>query len=270
MNLSIQQSLLPPGTLSERFQRAAEYGFSGVELTAGGFAGPLADHLADIQQACQVSGLAVSSLCTSSQDDFVHPEPAERTKRLAGLVQNLRLADELGASGVIALPIRPPVRLPDLSPVADEDTLITQVAVATLKTALEQTAGVRAAFFLEPLNRYEARYLRTLAQAAELCRSVGHPRAQLMADFFHMSIEEANIAASLDAASAPLGHIHLADSNRQLPGHGHTDFVAPFRVLRRNGYSGWLALECRVPGDPAETVPAAAQFLRSCWERAAK
>ncbi len=270
MNLSIQQSMLPSGTLSERFQLAAEYGFGGIELAIGGFAGPLADHLADIQRAMQASGLKVSSICTSSQDDLVHPEPAERTKRLAGLVQNLRLADEVGATGVIALPIRPPLRLPDLSPVADEDTLITQLVVATLKSALEQTAGAHAAIFLEPLNRYEARYLRTVGQAAELCRAVGHPRAQLMADFFHMSIEEANVAVSLDAVSAPLGHIHLADSNRLLPGYGHTDFVAPFRALRKNGYRGWLALECRVPGNPSETLPAAARLLQDCWERAAE
>ena len=39
--------------------------------------------------------------------------------------------------------------------------------------------------------------------------------------------------------------------------------------LRKNGYSGWLALECRVPGDPAETLPAAVRFLENCWEHAA-
>jgi sugar phosphate isomerase/epimerase len=191
-------------------------------------------------------------------------------KRLAGLVQNLRLADELGAQGVIALPIRPPVRLPDLSPVADEDALITQLVISTLTSAIEQTAGARAAIFLEPLNRYEARYLRTVAHAADLCRAVGHPRAQLMADFFHMSIEEADIGASLAAVSVPLGHIHLADSNRLLPGLGHTDFVEPFRTLRGNGYRGWMALECRVAGDPGEMLPAAVRLLKNCWERAAE
>lgn len=268
MNLSVQQSMLPPGTLSERFQRAVEYGLSGVELSTRGLPRPLSDHIAEIERAMQASGLPVSSLCTSSQDDFVHPDPAERGKRLKGLVEALQVADELGADGVVALPIRPPVRLPDLSPVADEDALITQLAVAMLREALDQTADCRAAIFLEPLNRYESRYLRTVTKAAELCRGAGNPRAQVMGDFFHMGIEEANVSHALDSVAPLLGHIHLADSNRLLPGHGHTDFVAPFRVLRRNGFTGWMALECGVPGELADALPAAVRFLGASWDRA--
>ena len=52
----------------------------------------------------------------------------EREARLNGLVRNLRLADAVGAAGVIALPIRQPLHLPDLSPVASETILITQSA----------------------------------------------------------------------------------------------------------------------------------------------
>ncbi|MCC7353004.1 MAG: sugar phosphate isomerase/epimerase [Anaerolineae bacterium] len=268
MNLSIQQTLLPGADLSERFQRAAEYGFAGVEVVAWGFPSPMPDHLAEIEKAMTASGLPVSSLCTKGTDDFVHPDPAEREKRLAGLVQMLKLADTLGARGVVALPIRPPVTMPDLSPLMDERTLITQMATLILKSALEKTAGGRAKIFLEPLNRYEAKYLRTVAQAADLCRAVNDPRVQIMADMFHMSIEEADIPASLRSVVAHVGHIHLADSNRSLPGHGHTDFVRPFRALREMNFQGWLALECGVPGKATETLPAAAHFLKICWQDA--
>lgn len=268
MNLAIQHTLLPGTDLAGRFQRAAEFGFSGIELTAWGFPGPMPDHVAEIERSQKASGLAISSLCTMRDDDFVHPDPAERMKRLAGLVNMIELADMLGARGVVALPIRQPASLPDLSPVADEHTLITRLAVATLQTALERTPGKHAAIFLEPLNRYEARYLCTVGHAADLCREVGSPRVQVMADLFHMSIEEADLAASLRAIKGRVGHVHLADSNRLLPGHGHTDFVEPFRALKEAGFTGWLAPECSVPGDPDETLPAAVRFIRDCWDRA--
>jgi sugar phosphate isomerase/epimerase len=268
MLLAVQHTLVPGETLRERFERAHDYGFDGVELAAWGFPGPMPDHRAEIEAAMAASGLPVSSLCSMGAHDFVALEPAERQQRLAGLVGHLQLADDLGAHGVVALPIRLPQRFPDLDPVADESTLISQLAAWSLRAAIARTPGLRAAILLEPLNRYEARFLRTLAQAAELCRAAGSPRVQIMADCFHMNIEEASLPAALEAARDHLGHLHLADSNRLLPGHGHTDFTAAFRALRRNAFSGWMALECGVPGEAAERLPRAVQYLRGCWQAA--
>lgn len=268
MNLAIQHSLLPGTSLTEKFQHAADYGFSGVELTAWGFDGPMSHYINEIEQAVRASGIPVSSLCTMKSDDFVHPEPQERAKRLDGLVAMLELAETLNARGVIALPIRPPVQIPDLSPVADSHTLITQLIIAMTKSAVERTSSKKAQIFLEPLNRYEAYYLRTVGHAAELCKQIGSSRVQVMADLFHMSIEEANIARALREIKGYVGHVHLADSNRLLPGHGHTDFVAPFRVLKEIGFSGWLSIECSIPGDPTQTLPVAASYLRQRWAEA--
>ena len=90
-----------------------------------------------------------------------------------------------------------------------------------------------------------------------------------MADLFHMNIEEADIPASIRTVEDYLGHCHLADSNRLLPGHGHTDFVSSSLALREIEFEGWLALECSVTGDPSKSLPACVEFLRRCWERAA-
>lgn len=267
MKLSVQHTLLSGGTLAERFARAAEYGFDGVELAAWGFSSPIPEHTAEIEEAQRASGLAVSSLCSTASNDFVHPDRAEREKRLAGLVDLLELADRLAAAGVIAVPVRGSVSLPDLSPVADERALTDQLVAAQLKIALERSSG-RAAVFLEPLNRYEVRYLRRVSHAAELCRAAGTSRVQIMADFFHMNIEESRIGPSLQEVLEHVGHVHLADSNRLLPGHGHLDFLTPLRVLKKAGYRGWFALECGVPGDATETLPAAVRFIRECWEQA--
>ena len=91
-----------------------------------------------------------------------------------------------------------------------------------------------------------------------------------MADLFHMNIEEASIAGSLTEYKDYVGHVHLADSNRLLPGHGHIDFVAAFAALQANGFSGYMALECSVPVDPYETLPQSAAFLKAAWQKASK
>ena len=39
MKLAVQQTLIPGDSLVEKFQRAAEYGYGGVEPAAWGFSG---------------------------------------------------------------------------------------------------------------------------------------------------------------------------------------------------------------------------------------
>ncbi len=275
MKLSAHQKLLPGADLSERFQRAAECGLDGIELAFGRRA-RVYDLHAEIEAAMAASGLPVGSICGTYEGPIIHPDPAERESRLADVIRTLEFADEIGARGVILVPIfastfmpeiSPP--MPDLSPYADEDTLITQLLLALLAEAMERSVDGKAAIYLEPLNRYEATYLNTVGKAADLCRAADHPRIQLMADLFHMNIEEADIPASLRAVAPHLGHVHLADSQRRLPGNGHTDFVGAFRALREIEFDGWLALECgRTPGDPLSNMRACVEFLRDCWDEA--
>jgi len=268
MKLAIQHHLVPGESLSEKFERAAAFGLDGVELTAWGLPRPFAEEHEAIERAKRASGLPVSSLCTMRDDDFVHPDPEERVKHFEKLATVLRFADATGAAGIIGLPIRQPLAMPDLSPWADARRVTTELTTRILAEAIAQTEGVRATVFLEPLNRYETKYLNTVAHGAELCRAVASPRVRIMADLYHMNIEEADPAASLAEAGDLVGHVHLADSNRRLPGHGHTDFVRPFRALQKAGFAGWFALECMVTGDPEETIPACVRFLRDGWRRA--
>jgi sugar phosphate isomerase/epimerase len=96
---------------------------------------------------------------------------------------------------------------------------------------------------LEPLNRYEADDLTTLDQAAQVIRELGAPNLKLLADTFHMNIEEVDLAASLRRHAPLLGHVHLVDSNRQVPGHGHVDMKAILQALLDTGFQGYLSFE---------------------------
>ncbi len=93
----------------------------------------------------------------------------------------------------------------------------------------------------EPLNRYETNLLNRADDALEFLRSLQTRNVKLLADLFHMSIEEASLPDALRAAGRDIGHVHLADSNRRPAGCGHTDFRLPFRgsvAFSRAGRSG--------------------------------
>ncbi|HYE97909.1 MAG TPA: sugar phosphate isomerase/epimerase family protein [Planctomycetota bacterium] len=122
-------------------------------------------------------------------------------------------------------------------------------------------AGRRGAtFLLEPLNRYEGSLVNTLAQGVELAREL--PHTKLLADCFHMAIEEESLAGALAAAAKDVGHIQLADSNRRPAGHGHTDWPSIAAALRQIGYAGYLSAEALPWPDPDTAARLAMDGIR--------
>jgi sugar phosphate isomerase/epimerase len=127
---------------------------------------------------------------------------------------------------------------------------------------LDIVAGTQGRVLLEPLNRYESRYLNRIADNAAIVDAVDHPNAGLLPDTFHMSIEEARLGEALKYAGDRVVHMHLGDSNRLLPGQGILDWPEIFGALTDIGYTGYVNLECSTGGDPNNTLPATAQYLR--------
>ena len=110
----------------------------------------------------------------------------------------------------------------------------------------------------EPLNRYETDQANTLEQALRLTDGIANVR--LLADLFHMNIEEACIAKSIRQAGKSIGHVHFADSNRMAIGFGHLNIVPVIEALREIGYEGYLSAE--VISKP-DALGAAEQTIKS-------
>ena len=96
----------------------------------------------------------------------------------------------------------------------------------------------------EPLNRYETNLVNTIEAGVELLRTLKTNNVKLLADLFHMNVEEKDLPAALRAGGKHIGHVHLADSNRRPPGFGHTDLACIATALREIGYEGFISAEC--------------------------
>ncbi len=96
---------------------------------------------------------------------------------------------------------------------------------------------------LEPLNRYETNLVNTIEDGVRLLRSLSTDNVRLLADLFHMNIEETDIATALKSGGRHIGHVHFVDSNRRPAGCGHTDFAPIAAALRDIGYDGYLSAE---------------------------
>jgi sugar phosphate isomerase/epimerase len=213
------------------------------------------------------TGLPVSGICTHSIHDPFLPNPDDRASAFERLAHLLVLADDLGAAGVVSVPFRPPHTF-------EESLHLDDLAVAVYQAWAAALPAGSSALFLEPLNRYEATWLKTVEHAADLARAIGSPRVLALADFFHMNIEESDLGEPIREAGSLLGHVHMADNNRLQPGAGCLAFKIPFAALKEIGYSGYLSLECSKLGGedlfagPDVMLPTSVQFLRDMWAAA--
>jgi len=129
-----------------------------------------------------------------------------------------------------------------------------QDALNYLTDALEElgdhanTQGVSLIY--EPLNRYETNLFNLYLDACELIDQLSTNGVSLLADLFHMNIEEDNISDSLQKGARHLGHVHFADSNRKPVGNGHTNIAPIAKTLQEIGYDGCVSAEAFAWPDP--------------------
>ncbi|QEL17293.1 sugar phosphate isomerase/epimerase family protein [Limnoglobus roseus] len=140
----------------------------------------------------------------------------------------------------------------------------TDKATATghLAESLAELGGHAAALIYEPLNRYETNFATRLEEGVELLKRVGRENVKLLADLFHMNIEEVNLADALKATGRHVGHVHLADSNRRPAGSGHTDFAPIAAALKEIGYAGYVSAEAFPYPDSKAAAKATIQAFR--------
>ena len=112
----------------------------------------------------------------------------------------------------------------------------------------------------EPLNRYETNLITRIEDGVEFLKSLTTNNIKLLADLFHMNIEEANLPEAIHAGKGSIGHVHFVDSNRQAAGFGHMDFAPIAAALREIGYNGYASAEAFPLPDPeaaaAQTISA--------------
>jgi len=231
--ISVSEWTLRDDSVARCIDRVARLGYDGIEL-----AGKPERRTTALVAALTAAQLPVYSVCSffAADRDYAHPEPSRRKATRDYLRAVLEQAGELGARVVIVVPT---YRSQPLGSRADELAF----AAETIRLAAEDVPASGPTVGLEPLNQYETHLIRTLADAEELRTMIGLPNVRLMADVFHMNIEEREPVAALAFYGASIAHVHLADSGRRQPGTGHLDFAAAAHALRMGGFEGTLAME---------------------------
>jgi sugar phosphate isomerase/epimerase len=247
--------------LAEGCRKAAELGFDAVEVFP-----PSADavDVKSLRAALDGHNLKLAAVGTGAgfvvqHLSLTHPKKSERRRALNFIRSVIDLAGSFGAPAIVGS-----------MQGRWHDKMDRELAFGTLRAYLadlgEHARKYGVPLLYEPLNRYETNLCRTLAEGADLLQLVLRSNVNLLADLFHMNIEEADMSASIRAAGKLIGHVHFADSNRKPAGMGHTDFAPVVAALRDIGYEGYVSAECFPYPDPdaaaRQTIESFRKFFR--------
>lgn len=234
--------------LADAFARAKALGFDAIEIFPPSAAAVSRDEVRALlsQHGLKVAAVGTGGGWVVNKWHVCHPDAAVRASARAFVGGIIDLAGELGAPAILGS-MQGRVE-PEVS---------REQALSWLREALEEFAA-RAAkcgqvLIYEPLNRYETNLFNRLADAVEFLNEAGIGPVKLLADLFHMNIEESSIADALRSAGPRVGHVHFADSNRRAIGFGHTEIESVIAALREIGYDGYLSAEI-VPLPDSQTA----------------
>jgi sugar phosphate isomerase/epimerase len=259
--LAGQESMFEGSNLIEKFAFAQSVGFDGIELSGKGN-GVFASRVDELH-AARDAGVVMPSAVVSVGHFIGDFDPVKRQGAVEELKVLLSTVVEAGGRGVVtphAFGLFSKSLPPFTPPRSDEQTRVD--LLDSLRQVADHAASIGAIAYLEPLNRFEDYVVNTLAGAASYVDEIDSAGLAIIADTFHMSIEEANIGASIRAAGNRIKHVQLGDSNRLEPGAGHYDWDETLEALEDIGYDGWLAMECRLSGPPAEVLPKVSKLLK--------
>ena len=251
--------ILVRGSLAGAFQQASILGYRGVELQLRDPQEIDPEEMTDLCQRYDLAIPALGSGMVAVEDHLTFSDPSEHTRRMAmkRIQEFIHLAQALNSGVIIALIFG------NIGKDQSQRSGRWKAALGCLRDCCALASQYGVPLYLEPLNRYESDCLNTVEEGKAVIQEVGSPALKLLVDSYHMNIEEKGIEDSLYAARDVLGHVHLADSNREAPGRGHIDFQSILAMLRRIEYHGFLSFEILPRPDTRQALQQAIEFINN-------
>lgn len=242
------------GNFEVNLKRAARMGYDGVELLVGD---PNQLNIERVRRLVKKYNLSIPAIGTGPAYtmhglSLVASDKETRKKAVERVKDYLKVGKELG-SPVIVGSVKGWTENP-------------QNGVENLKSCLGECTDFAeesgTGMLIEPLNRYESNIINTLEEAVTLVKEIGSHRVRVMADTFHMNIEEKSICDSMMRAEEYLAHVHFSDSNRRAPGQGHLDFKKIIGTLQEIGYENFITAEILPLPTQYEAAKLAIEYLK--------
>lgn len=127
--------------------------------------------------------------------------------------------------------------------IAAKSNCFTKILSESLEELSFYAMEKNVSIFLEPISRSIINNLNTVEECLEFLYKYNLTFIKLLLDTYHMFREEKSIEKSIKLAKSKIGHIHISDSNRGIPGSGEIDFKKIINTLKEVKYNDYLTIE---------------------------
>ena len=242
--------------LKESIKKVANLGFDGAELAVRN---PKDLKVENVIKIIKENNLEVPAIGTGQaygEEGLSFSDPDEAIRKIAvkRINNQIIFASHFNAQVIIGL-IRGEIKEGVDREKAEEWT------IDCLRKCTEFAKEYNIQLTLEPVNRYESNFINTLSEGIEFIKRVSVSNLGLLADTFHMNIEEVSIYSSIIQAKDYISHVHFADSNRWAPGCGHLDFAKIVQTFKKISYQGYVSAEILPLPDPDSCARLTAKTL---------
>jgi sugar phosphate isomerase/epimerase len=224
--------------LEQSMEKAAALGFDGIELFTASADAIDPNLLNELLQkhALQLAAVGSGAGKVIHGLTLTDPDAEIREKAISFISEMVSFGAKFGAPAIIGS------MQGNVFPIGNREETLTWLAQG-LETLGKQAESEGVFLIYEPLNRYETNLFNTLEAGADFLRKNSITNVRLLADLFHMSIEEADLSKAILDNGTHIGHVHFADSNRKPMGLGHTDMGPIAEGLKKIGYEGYVSAE---------------------------
>ncbi len=235
--------LFADAPMPERFARAADAGFRGVEILF-----PYEWPRKELDRLLDESGLAIV-LFNAPPGDF---EAGERgLAALPGREKDFRKSFRLALSYAEMLSCPTVHVMAGITPRGSDTEEIDAVFASNLTHAAKEADRAGVQIVIEPLNDWDVPgyHLSRPDHARRIIERVGADNLGLQLDFYHTQIMQEDPARAFTAHADIVKHVQIAGvPDRHEPDTGKIDCHFLLKILDEAGYDGWVGCEYHPKG----------------------
>lgn len=239
----------------EGIRYLSENGYEGIELLVRDPEKVEKEKIQEILHACHMQISAIGTTPMQKEDHlFLLSEEKdikeEAKRRLKGLIS---LGEYFGAPVLIGK-YRGTVKDAEYCRMEDLEEII--------RDADEMAGSKGIELLIEPQNSGNINNLNTIEETVVWIHENHFLNVRLLMDIFHMDKTEDSITETLKTFQNYTGMIHMADSERKVPGFGEIDMKSILKTLEDAEYQGYLSMEIKQNPDTRFTAALSSMSLQ--------
>lgn len=222
--------------------RVARLGFDILEISCAGIMNMGDKEIAELRAAADANGIKLTGgYGPRPEENIASEDPAIVENAIRFWSKTFPVLEKLGIDCVGGgLYSYWPV---DYSKPIDKDAELER-SIKGVRRLADIAANYGITLNMEVLNRFEGFLINTVSECIEFVKAVDKPNVKVMLDTFHMNIEEDSIPDAIRKAGSLLGHFHIGEANRRLPGRGgRIPWFEIGQELNNIGYDGNVVME---------------------------